>query len=127
MSRRRSIHVKEFAHKNPIPAASRIGNLVFSGGIHGLDPATGAIAEGIERQCALMFQHVTRIVQAAGGSPDDIVKMTFWMNDKALRPAVNVEWLKMFPDEKSRPARHTMQGQLDGGMLVQCDFIAVLA
>lgn len=124
---RKSIHVKEFAHKNPVPAACRIGNLVFSGGIHGLDPATGALAEGIERQCALMFQHVGRIVAAAGGAPGDIIKMTFWMNDKSLRGALNAEWLKMFPDEKSRPARHVMQGQFDGGMLVQCDFVAVLA
>ena len=124
---RKSIHVKEFAHKNPIPAACRIGNLVFSGGIHGMDPATGAIAEGFERQCALMFEHVARVVTAAGGSPADIAKMTFWMSDKSLRPKLNTEWLKMFPDEHSRPARHTMQGQLDGGMLVQCDFVAVLS
>jgi hypothetical protein len=32
----------------------------------------------------------------------------------------------MFPDEKSRPARHAMERPLEGGMLVQCDFMAVL-
>lgn len=126
MARRRSIYVESFGHVNPVPAACRIGNIVYSGGIHGLDPATRKPAEGIEAQCALMFAHVRTIVEAAGGTTDDIVKMTLWMNDRALRPVVNREWAAMFPDEASRPTRHAIKGNLEGGMLIQCDFVAVL-
>jgi 2-iminobutanoate/2-iminopropanoate deaminase len=126
LARRRSIYVETFAHANPVPAACRIGDMVYSGGIHGFDPATRSPAEGIEAQCALMFTHVGTIIRAAGGTTDDIIKMTLWMNDRSLRPIVNREWLAMFPDETSRPTRHAIKANLEGGILIQCDFIAVL-
>ena len=37
---RRSIYIDEFAHKSPIPNASRIGNIIVSGLLRGVDPAT---------------------------------------------------------------------------------------
>ena len=124
--RRQSIYVDTFAHKNPVPAACRIGNLVYSGGIHGLDPVTLTIPPRLEDQCALMFRHVRATIETAGGTTADIIKMTLWMNDRTLRPIVNREWLAMFPDASSRPTRHAMKANLEGGMQIQCDFIAVL-
>ena len=123
---RRSIHLEEFSHKNPIPAATRIGDLVFSGSIQGSDPANGQYGASLEEQCILMFAQVKRIVEAAGGTPADIIKMTVWMKDRTQRAALNGPWLKMFPDPGSRPARHTMNADLDGGKLVECDFVAVV-
>lgn len=123
---RTSIYVEGFSHKNPIPAACRIGNALYSGSIQGTDPATGRYGATIDEQSALMFAHVKRIVEAAGGSAGNIIKMTVWMRDRAQREAVNREWLKMFPDAASRPARHAMQAPLDGEKLLECDFIAVL-
>jgi 2-iminobutanoate/2-iminopropanoate deaminase len=122
-----SIYAEGFSHKNPIPAACRVGNLIYSGSVQGTDPATGAYGETLQAQCALMFAHVERIVAAGGGSMADIIKMTVWMNDRSQRAALNEVWLKYFPDAASRPARHTMQAELDGGKLVECDFIAVIA
>ncbi len=129
MSRRKSVYIKELKHANPIPAASRIGNIVMSGIINGVDPATGKVAPTLEAQCAHMFAHMRRIVEAAGGSTDDIIKMTVWMADRSQREALNREWLKMFPDESTRPARHAVRGNLDGegGIQIQCDFMAVLS
>lgn len=126
MRRRKSIYVDNFAHANPVPAACRIGNIVYSGVVYGQDPATRKAADGIEAQCALMFAHVRAIVEAAGGTTEDIIKMTLWMNDRSLRPIVNREWIAMFPDEAARPARHTLKANLDGGMLIQCDFVAIV-
>lgn len=125
MNGRRSIYVEGFSHKNPIPAACRIGNLLFSGSIQGTDPTTGKYGATLAEQCALMFAHVRRIVEAAGGSVGQIAKMTVWMRDRSQRQVLNVEWLRLFPDADSRPARHTMQSDLDGDKLVECDFIAV--
>lgn len=124
MTRRQSIYVEGYSHANPIPAACRLGDLVVSGIVYGLDPATGKVAPTLEEQCALMFLHVRRIMEAAGGSTDDIVKMTVWMADRSQRQALNAEWLKMFPDPETRPARQTMAGILGNGMLIQCDFMA---
>jgi 2-iminobutanoate/2-iminopropanoate deaminase len=127
MARRTSYYVEGFGHKNPIPAACRVGDLLMSGIVYGLDPATGKPAEGMDQQCRLMFQHIRAIMAAAGGSTDDIIKVTVWLADRSQRDPVNREWLAMFPDAATRPARQAMAGDLDGGKLVQCDFVAVMA
>ncbi len=124
--RRTSIFIDEFKHKNPIPNASRIGNILVSGLIHGVDPATAKIAPAFERQCSFMFAHMRRIVEAGGGTVDDIIKVTVGMEDLSRRPLLNEDWVKMFPDPAARPARQVMLVTLDTGVLVQCDFMAVI-
>ncbi|MDS1140177.1 RidA family protein [Pusillimonas sp. SM2304] len=124
--KRTSIYTEGFSHKNPIPAACRIGNTVHTGSILGTDVETGQYGETLEAQCQLMFAHIDRIIRAAGGTPENIIKMTVWMKDRTQRQAVNAEWLKMFPDAQSRPARHTMDAPLDGDKLIECSFIAIL-
>ncbi len=123
---RRSIYAEGFSHKNPIPAACRVGSMLYSGSIQGTDPATGAYGATLERQCELMFDHVRRIVEAGGGSLASIIKMTVWMRDRSQRAALNAVWLRAFPNPEDRPARHTMQADLDGDKLIECDFVAVL-
>jgi 2-iminobutanoate/2-iminopropanoate deaminase len=74
-----------------------------------------------------MFATLRNILEVAGGSPEDVVKMTVWLKDRTQRPALNKGWLEMFPDEHSRPARHTFQSpDLPGNMLVQCEVYAVI-
>ena len=58
---RRSIYIDEFAHKSPIPNASRIGNIIVSGLIRGVDPATQAFPPTVEQQCAFMFANIRRM------------------------------------------------------------------
>jgi len=124
--KRKSIYIDGFSHQNPIPAACRIGALVHTGSILGTHPETGQYGKTLEEQCRLMFASIECIVRAAGGTPEDIIKVTIWMKDRTLRQAVNTEWLRMFPDPQSRPARHTMNAPLDGEKLIECSFIAVL-
>ncbi len=127
MGKRTSIYVEGFSHKNPIPAACRIGNLLESGSIQGTDPATGKYGATLDEQCALMMGHVKRIVEAAGGSLGDVIKMTVWMKDRADRAPLNREWLAAFPDPHSRPARHAIHApHLDGEKLLECSFVAVI-
>ena len=125
MAKRKSIEIEGFRHKNPIPAACRLGNMLMTGIITGTDPATGKLADTLEAQCANVFHHVRSIMKAAGGSTDDIIKMNVWMADRSRRDVLNAEWVKMFPDAGSRPARHTSQTQLEGGQLIVCDITAV--
>ena len=66
MSRRKSIHIGGFKHVNPIPNACRIGNLLMSGVINGVDPATHKVPATLEEQCAFMFRYMREIVEAGG-------------------------------------------------------------
>ena len=129
MSNRRSIEVEGYSHGNlPIPAASRVGPLVITGGIHGLDPETGKLPDDLAEQARLMFFNLERIMDAAGAGLDGIVRMTVHVKIPEARQAVNVEWLKAFPDAASRPARHTLVNEnLPSNMLLQCDATAYAA
>ncbi len=105
----------------------RIGPMVFSSGIMGQDPETHQVPkDDPEKQAQLMFQHVQTLVEQAGGTTADIAHMTVFLKDNAYREHVNREWLKMFPDEHDRPARHTLLWDLPGQMLVQCEIVAVM-
>ena len=42
------------------------------------------------------------------------------------RKPVNDEWVKMFPDPASRPARQIMEVPMEPEVLVECDFMAVI-
>ncbi|MEU6192158.1 Rid family hydrolase [Streptomyces sp. NPDC047061] len=126
MTRRTSIDLPGFSHANPIPAASRVGPFLASGAITGRDPETREMPPGLDEQCAHVFHHVRTLLDVAGATTDAILKMTFHLVDYRDRDALNREWLAMFPDPASRPARQVVAAQLDGAALVHCDLLAVL-
>lgn len=128
MSKRVSFELPGVGHTHPIPGGCRIGSFLITSVVSGKDPRTGAFPEGIEGQCAQMFANMRALLEAGGATPEDVIKVTVWLTDKALRPHVNKEWLAMFPDPHSRPARHTFAGpDLDPPMLVECEVMAVIA
>jgi len=127
MAKRKSVEFPGFKHQNPIPGASRIGNLMMSSVISGVDPGTRNMPATLEGQVANIFKHIRACVEAAGGTVDDIIKVTFWMKQPSTgRAALNGEWEKMFPNPASRPARHTQVLGADSPGQVTCDVIAVI-
>lgn len=113
-------------HRNPIPTAVKIGQMVFSSAIGGHDPETNKSPKEPERQVELAFENIRRVMKAAGGSTDDIAKVTVFLKDMKHRELVNREWLKMFPDEEDRPVRHAIKADLPGELIVQLEIVAVL-
>ena len=127
MTKRRSVNGSQARHENPIPNACRIGNIVVSSVIGGRNPGTRELPAALGDQVANVFRAIRHDIEAAGGTVDDIIKITFWVKDPVKqRAALNEEWLKMFPDPESRPARHTQPLPPDSAALVQADFMAVL-
>jgi 2-iminobutanoate/2-iminopropanoate deaminase len=127
MARRKSIEIPGLSHgNNPIPQAALVDNLLISGGISGQEPGTAQLPQDLESQTRSMFANIRRIMEAAGGSTDDIVKVTVFLKKGLSREPLNREWLAMFPDPGSRPARHTNLYEPPAGMLVQCEIVALL-
>jgi enamine deaminase RidA (YjgF/YER057c/UK114 family) len=126
MAERRSIEIPGLAHGVPIPNGCRVGNVVFSSGIAGRDTATGEVPTDPDVQAAAMFKNVRTFMENAGGSPEDIGYMKVYLADEKYRDPVNKEWVKMFPDEHSRPARHALPAAIRGGFFFQVEIIAVL-
>jgi enamine deaminase RidA (YjgF/YER057c/UK114 family) len=101
--------------------------MVMSSVIGGTKPGVRELPASLEEQVANVFAHIRHDIEAAGGSVDDIIKINFWVKDPvSQRAALNTEWVKMFPDPESRPARHTLVLPADSRALVQAEFTAVL-
>lgn len=126
MGKRQVIHLEGAGHKAPIPAAVRIGDMVFSSAIGGRDPGTGKYPDDPASQAKFAFANMATIVRAAGGDIDDIAHVTVFLKDLDHKKFVDDEWVRMFPDPDDRPARHAVSISRGGAMLLQLEIIAVL-
>jgi enamine deaminase RidA (YjgF/YER057c/UK114 family) len=116
-----------FVHENPIPTAIKMGQFVFSSALPGVEPDTQEIPEDPARQITLAFDQVRRTMEAAGGSPADIAKVTIFLQDLQYRSLVNEEWVKMFPNTADRPVRHAIRLDLPRGYIIQIEIMAMLS
>ena len=127
MAKRKMIKVPNHPrHRNPIPHGVILGNLILPSVIGGQDPERPDVTLEPEKQVAQAFVNMKKIVEAAGGTTDNIGKIIVYLKNFQHRELVNEEWLKMFPDENNRPARHVLQGELQGNTAIQLDVIAAL-
>ena len=78
------------------------GNLVFCSGQIPVDPATGAIAEGITAQAERSCRNVGAVLAAAGTDLTKVVKTTCFLADMADFAAFNEVYARFFV---SKPAR----------------------
>ena len=125
--RPRSIEVPGVTHGNvPIPMGARVGNMIFSSGIAGKDPATNKVPAEAAEQARFAFQNLRTLLENGGASLQDVGHVTVFVKDDSVRDAINAEWVKCFPDPHDRPARHTLVHELRGGMLLQLEAIAVV-
>ena len=102
------------------------GTLLATGGISGRDPETGSIPEDPAAEVAQAFANLRAILDAAGASADDVLKVTVFVKDRDIRQHVNPVWVELFPDPQSRPARHTLEANLSG-MRLQLECLAVVS
>ncbi len=80
------------------------GNLVFLSGQIPLDPSTMEIVEGdFETRARRVFDNLKAVAEAAGGSLDQIVKLTVYLTDLENFAAVNAVMADYF--EEPYPAR----------------------
>jgi 2-iminobutanoate/2-iminopropanoate deaminase len=125
--RPRSIEVPGVTHGTaPIPMGARVGNMIFTSGIMGKDPATDKLPPDAASQAKFMFENLRTLLTNGGATLEDVGHVTAFVKDNEQRAALNAEWLKCFPDPDDRPARHTQVADLQGGMLMQIEVIAVV-
>ncbi|MTD57050.1 RidA family protein [Amycolatopsis pithecellobii] len=128
MPRRQIIEVPGVDHgTQPFPLAVRIGNIVLTSGINGMDRATHAIPDDPAAQVACMFDNIRSVMETAGGSVDDIGQVVLTLTGSRYRALVNERWVEMFPDEHDRPARNTQFRQLGGNSVCSALVTAVLS
>jgi reactive intermediate/imine deaminase len=100
--------------------------MVFVSGQIPLDPQTmETVAGGIEAQIRRVFENLSAICTAAGGSLDDIVKLTVYLTDMGHFPQVNAIMEQYFT--APYPARAAVGvAALPKGVEVEMDAILTL-
>ena len=90
----------------PYSQAVRAHRLVFCSGQLGMDPATGELTAGVERQAERGLANLEAVLGAAGATMDDVVKTTVFLVDMADFAAVNAVYARHFAEPF--PARSTV-------------------
>ena len=108
----------------PYVHAVRVGDLLFTSGQVGLDPATGKpVPGGIETETKRALDNLAAILSAAGTGFDRVVKASVFLIDMDDFAAMNRVYASVFGD--TRPARTTVAvSRLPVGARVEIDVVA---
>ena len=99
----KSIHTESApAAIGPYSQAYEVGGLILTSGQIPIDPATGAMPEGIAAQAEQSCKNVLAILEAAGTSAEKVVKTTCFLAEIADFAAFNEVYARYFI---SKPAR----------------------
>jgi 2-iminobutanoate/2-iminopropanoate deaminase len=107
----------------PYSPAIRSGDLLFTSGQLGMDPASGSLVSGgVETETRQALVNCSRLLEAAGGSMNDVLKTTVFLRDLADFSRMNSVYAEFFTQDP--PARTTVQAALPKGAAVEIECIA---
>ena len=99
------------------------GDMIFTSGQIPVDPATGAVPEGISAQAEQSCKNVGAILEAVGANFESVVKTTCFLADMGDFAAFNEVYAKYFT---SKPARSCVAVKdLPKGVLCEIEAIAL--
>lgn len=105
--------------------AVRVGDLVFTAGQPGIDPATGQVAgDTFEAQARQAFANLGAVLEDAGSRLERVVKVTCFVADASAFALLNDLFQEYFP--VNPPARSAPLVTLPRGLLFSIDAIAVV-
>jgi len=121
---RQAINAEGAATVGPYSHAVRSGDLLYLSGQTPLLPDTGQLIDGdVEVQTEQCFRNLFKVLQAAGLSPDDVVKVNVYLTDMKNFEAMNSAYSKQF--NQPFPARTTIGvKELPKGAAVEIELIA---
>lgn len=103
--------------------AVEANGFVFCSGQIGLDPKSGQLVEGIEKQTRRVMDNLSGVLSAAGADLSKVVKTTIYLKNIADFPIVNSIYGEYF--SKHKPARATVEvSNLPKGALIEIEAIA---
>jgi 2-iminobutanoate/2-iminopropanoate deaminase len=110
----------------PYSQAQRVGDLLYTAGQVGLDPASGELVEGgIEAQTRQVLRNLEAVLAAGGSSLADVVKTTVFMADLGEFSRMNAVYAEIFGG--NAPARSTVQvAGLPKGARVEIECVAIV-
>lgn len=120
----KNVNIMPNAPKHPFSASVKAGDYIFVSGQGGFEsPDTAEPVEGIEAQTRICLDNMRKVLEAAGSSLDDVVKVTVFLSDSSYYEKMNKVYRSYFP--KKQPARSTaITGLAIPNMLIEIECIA---
>lgn len=111
------------APKYPFSSAIRAGGYLFLSGQGGFIDGKGKKVKGIEAQTKQCLENIRQVLETAGSSLDDVVKVTIFLSKMTHYAKMNEVYQGYFP--KDRPARSAaVTGLVIPDMLIEMECIA---
>ncbi len=108
----------------PYSQAIEANGFIFVSGQLGINPQTGMLVEGIEKQTEQALVNLGEILKAAGASYEDVVKCTVLLSDLDNFKIMNEVYAKFFSQTSPARAAYGVVRLPMGGM-VEIEAIAV--
>ncbi|HII61291.1 2-iminobutanoate/2-iminopropanoate deaminase [Pyrococcus horikoshii] len=108
----------------PYSQAIKAGNFLFIAGQIPIDPKTGEIVKGdIKDQTRQVLENIKAILEAAGYSLNDVIKVTVYLKDMNDFAKMNEVYAEYFGE--SKPARVAVEvSRLPKDVLIEIEAIA---
>lgn len=108
----------------PYSQAVKYGNLVFTSGALGIDPSTGAFAEGgIQAQTKKCLENMKAILEASGSSLENVLKTTIFIKNMNDFSVVNEIYGQYFTEKQ--PGRSCVEvARLPKDALIEIEAVA---
>jgi len=103
------------------------GSLLFVAGQTAVDRSGQIVGRGdIERQVEQVFRNLGAVLEAAGGSFENLVMTTTYLTDIAYRAAFNEVRLRYYPRDAPANTLVVVKGLANDDFLIEIDGIAVI-
>jgi 2-iminobutanoate/2-iminopropanoate deaminase len=103
----------------------RVGNLLWTAGSTGSNPETGETSDDVQEQTRQTLEKLKKVVEAAGSSFANAVKVNIYLSDISDRPAVNDVYKTYFP---TNPPGRTCIGNagFDGNTKIEIEMVVAI-
>ena len=108
----------------PYSQAVQVGDLIYTAGQAGIDPASGKVAgDSFAAQARQAFTNLRTLLEDAGSGMDQVIKVTCFITEAEAFGTLNELFVEFFPT--APPVRSTPVVALPRGLKFSIDAIAV--
>ena len=112
--------IEECSECNRALRTISVGNMVYTSGQLGINPATGKLEEGVEAQTHMSLKNLQAILAEKGMTLDDVVKTTVFVKNLDDFTVVNQIYGSYFTEYPARSCVQVAKLPMDGLVEIEC-------
>lgn len=107
----------------PYSQAVEVNHMVYTSGVIPVNPATGEIPQGAEKQAEQAFSNLAALLEAAGTGMEHVIKTTVFIKDMNAFGTINEVYAAYF--KEPYPARSCVEvARLPKDVLIEIEAVA---